>query len=421
MKPINELARHGLSSIGKITNKYSWFVPVMALGIVSFFVTPEQISFDGHLYLSSAKSIFSDDFSAYYHLMREPLYPVLIKVIMSIGNLRLLFFCQTMLLILSTFYISNIFAKMHSLSKGQLTVASIAGFLTIRGYGSTVLQTSLIIFLFALFISVLKKFHDSKHPSLVIKLGIIIGLMLNLFIVLGFMMFLALIVVMFEKKQVQRILIILIIAVICITPWLLYKKTAQIEKQKFISTNVTGFLISQNSDLGENRLHNLIQSGLATLGLAPELNTQPMPTNFEAGIYGMPLTKLIDNCTKIDLGYEPIVDFVTGWKSDTRCLSELAIKTSNALSISARLIYALPNLFLLIFLALGLLRYYKQYRFLIFPSIALIAPYIGVGYGISRFGAPLYLIAPFAFLTIWNGKPKKNCTKKELKLYGELG
>jgi hypothetical protein len=183
-----------------------------------------------------------------------------------------------------------------------------------------------------------------------------------------------------------------------------YKKTAQIEKQKFVSTNVTGFLISQNSNLGEDRLHDLLQSVLATLGLAPEINTQPMPTNFEAGIYGMPIIKTNENCTKISPGYEPIVDYVSEWESNIRCLSEPTLKTSNLLSIIARLLYAVPNLFLLSFVLLGLIGFYRQYRFLIIPSIALITPYVGAGYGISRFGAPLYLIAPFAILILWNEK-----------------
>jgi len=55
---------------------YFYFVIVLVVAAVARF----RVSWDGILYLASAKSLFNSNFYVYYHWIREPLYPFFIKV-----------------------------------------------------------------------------------------------------------------------------------------------------------------------------------------------------------------------------------------------------------------------------------------------------------------------------------------------------
>ncbi len=61
-------------------------VIVASVILVSILAIPERVSVDGILYISSAKSFFSDDFASTYAWFREPGYPFFLAVVHLIGN-----------------------------------------------------------------------------------------------------------------------------------------------------------------------------------------------------------------------------------------------------------------------------------------------------------------------------------------------
>jgi hypothetical protein len=99
------------------------------LSSLTLYITPWIIPPDGTLYLTSAKSIFTSDMFAHYHWMREPLYPIFLKVLLLSNNLFLVMLLQSILIGSAIFLVYKSFSFFLSFKSWQKYSASFLSFI----------------------------------------------------------------------------------------------------------------------------------------------------------------------------------------------------------------------------------------------------------------------------------------------------
>lgn len=131
---------------------------VLAVGTLALFLsTPISVFWDSYLYLGSSQSLFTSNFESNYHWIREPGYPILIKLLsVGLGIQGIIFFqfllawSSTILLIDS---LKNVFKENQETK--FLYIGSFLSLVISAGYASSVLQQTSFIFAVALTINIL--------------------------------------------------------------------------------------------------------------------------------------------------------------------------------------------------------------------------------------------------------------------------
>jgi hypothetical protein len=132
------------------------------------YISRTSISWDGTIYLASAKSFLSDEMYFFYQWLREPFYPILIKVILFLSSSDLfLVFIQTFVLAVSFTYLLIGIVKSVQLILIIQSLYLISP--TVAGFNGAILQQSIIASSICLLTGATTRLLTNKTDSVLTK------------------------------------------------------------------------------------------------------------------------------------------------------------------------------------------------------------------------------------------------------------
>jgi hypothetical protein len=411
------------------TNEIDTFFKRSDIGLISFlsilsfstiFITPWIIPFDGSLYLASAKSIFSSEMFTHYHWIREPLYPLFLKIFLSSQNLFFVMIGQSFLIGVAIFFVYKSFSLYVIFTGLEKYLAVLVSFIFIRGFATEILMQALILFLIAISTYVNSRITFAEGVKkqdkvfLYICGGAICLLAFLLQTLIGLCISLAFFIVLFASKatpikfKLRTFIITLLICSASIGLWQHIKSNA-IENGDFIfggTKSISQFQFFDSNDQN-NRQEQRIQAFAGILGLAPERDaylSRPVGASLHElsmPIYNNKTWNQIGQCGQYDsFNSKEILTYIAPLTKVKFCDSIGLISLSNFLSTIGLIIYPIFSLTLITFLVL--LVFSRDLRLLSLMGVNtfLILGYAALGQGSTRFGAPLFMIAPFLFIIL---------------------
>ena len=375
----------------------------------SVFFSPYSISVDGFSYLKSAEVLFTPEFSSFYTWIREPGYPLFIRIIENIGGILLVFFIQGALIalgILFTIVAAYRVLKVEKVNWKTFTAAGIA-IVLLAGYASTLLQQALFVFFFGLLLLVISRIVSSKEFDW--KTGVMTFFLILLSTLTAVFMGMAIGLALFVASVLSGVLKVRVLGgylllsglafTLVMVPWSQIK-SAEAPKGAADSLEIGAGAASSfmmNFNLGRE-VRELIQTQAALLNLGGELPPNSgLPMANENSIFGAPVYSPEHNCGRF-LHAGP-ADALWG-KIETvykdRCVPFRTLSLITMANRIAQAFYPLVGLALLFSLLLSF-RFVPRIRPLILPAFIVLSPYLLLDASISRYGA---LILPLGALLL---------------------
>jgi hypothetical protein len=369
------------------------------LSLSSVFFSPYTISVDGFSYLKSAEVLFTPEFVQFYTWIREPGYPLFIRVIENVGGLFLVFSIQGILIGLGILW--TIFGTYKVLGVSRATwktfVAAGISIVLLAGYASTLLQQALFVAYFGLLILIISRVVSTKKMDL--KTGILIfGLILFstlTAVFIGMAMALALFVTLVLCRVWQPKLLVgyfslsVLAFLIVMVPWIQIKNAQAPQGAADAIAIGSSSAVSVLSRFDPSQeVQELIQTQAALLNLGGESPpSSGLRIANENVIFGAPVY-LTDHVCGRFLHAGP-ADALWG-KIETsyqdRCVPYRTLGLISWANRIAQGFYPLVGLALLFSLLLSF-RFRAVLRPLIFPAFLVLSPYLLLDASISRYGA----------------------------------
>jgi hypothetical protein len=403
--------------------------PVIAflgfLSMLTFYITPWIIPPDGSLYLSSARSIFTADMFAHYHWMREPLYPTFLKVLLFNNNLFFVMFVQSLLVGCSIFLVYKSFGIFLEFKNWQKFLSTGVSFLFVRGFATEILMQAMLLFIVAAATYTNARiafYQKTKRPisnQIMIGGSILCLIAFSLQILVGIS---ALSVFCFmlirsnwstRKQRSLAIIGTLIICAIGLGAWQTLKsKALENGDLVFGSNSLSNYQFFESED-PQKRQEQRIQALTGTLGLAPERDAFiSRPVGVALREWAMPFFNNQPwnqggQCGQYDSSHsESILKYTAPLTEVKYCHADWQITLSNFLSAVGMMVYPIFSLLIIAFLVLLVLSLDLALSSLLGVSAVMLLQYALVGQGHSRFGAPLFMLAPFLLVLLLSRKKK---------------
>jgi len=390
------------------------FFVLQFISQISVWISPWVISTDGNLYLSSAKSLFTNSMYEFFHFIRTPGYPLLIKIVTLDNFLLPLFIVQAFLLALGIHMTANAFERIRPHNSKITLVISILTLLVLRGYITGVLKEVLLLFIISLcvdFNSRLYVMEGSKKvgPALGIYYLTICFLATITFPILGIAAIGSTSYSLLRKASLQKMQIFYTISInlfICglfLFSWSSFQDSAiESGRNNFPNSATVSQFQFFDSPERDKRFEQRMQASAAVLGLAPErygfdsysigseIKNYALPT-FNTNIYDSPL-----ECGRYDSIVEPTKSFIRDLRESNRfCRNQLTLEVSNFFNQIMRFGYFLWAMGFLAGFVFSIIRF-RSKEFLLCSSVFIIyGGYVILGAGASRYGAPCFLISGF--------------------------
>jgi hypothetical protein len=367
-----------------------------------------KISYDGYLYLVSANALFTEKMSSNYHWIREPGYPLFIKLVtLNNFDLNFLILVQAFILAISIIITCLYFYfKSSSIYIGFLYLA--AGVVTLIftfGYSTWILQQFLFIFMFSLhilYLSVLE-FKKPNTTSLIISSALLILFtsLLSILMLPASILFVGASV--FSKTELLRnqskiflsksVAFILIPTLIFQVFWTFYKlDKSQVENRLYSDTvSITGY--ANNS---KKSLIYLIPASLGgIMGVTPETdNGNFLPPASTHYFFAFNNSDGGFTCGLLLEGNLKVINELPTLKTGD-CSNELIFKK---IIVITKFIQIFLPIFLFATLLLILMSVNVTSLIIVSFPIMIALPYLFESYGKSRYGLPFIFISPFLFI-----------------------
>ena len=393
------------------------------LSLLTLYITPWIIPPDGSLYLSSARSIFTEDMFQNYHWMREPLYPIFLKVLLFNNNLFFVMFVQSILVGGSVYLIFKSFAFFVQFKIWQKFWAVFLSFIFIRGFATEILMQALLLFIVssATYINsriVFREKLNEKNSNVIYLIGGLVSfLAFALQVLVGIAVLLVFIFILIRSKTTsykQRFKVIVGTVLICVLSLGLWQniKNRAIENGELVfgSNSLTKFQFFESEDPAK-RQEQRIQAFAGILGLAPERDAFiSRPVGVALREWAMPFfNNQVWNqggeCGQYDRSHsENILSYISPLTKVKYCHTTSQITLSNFLSAFGIIIYPIFSLLIIAFIVFMLISFDLRFIALLGVSTLMLFEYSLVGQGHSRFGAPLFMLSPFLFAFILRKK-----------------
>ncbi len=382
------------------SNFFLLFLASFVTFVAFYFVTPPIISFDGKLYLASAKSFNSfEEMGRFYHWAREPLYPFVIFLALKVEGIKLLFFVQMLISAIGLALTINawVIHTQKKWTRKKMIFAIIYSSALLHGYTTALLQVSLYVLLVGLLADSSYKILSKKSSpkATVVRFGLIslFTSLLSLNAILSLFIFLSLLYVLKKNNQlISRLAITSIIIVgISLFSWTQVKAELDTDQSAFegVSTPLQSVKIFLNPMEINDTLERIQQSPFSLIGLAPDrfsgLTFQQL--SFEQRIYGLPLTNEETSCGKFDPSIPAIDEYVSNDLVRDKCTSGTMSTFMNAINYFLGKTLPLVGLFFL-FCVFKSRQILSGNNISFLAPIALLVPYILLGAANSRYGAP---------------------------------
>jgi hypothetical protein len=396
-----------VSKDGLLRSQYSFSLFVL---ILLNLASPRIISWDGYLYLSSGKSLFTSDMNFWYHWAREPGYPFIIWLSLQLGSLQYLFLAQNIALA----FACVLFVKSwncNSQLRMSETVSRISIVLMIfglHGYANSVLQTVWYIFLCSVLTYLITHRHSQK--GLFLKLMPVIGVCSSLLAVGMAFAFLVLSMLLIAQKVLRTrayapsLLLSIFLCLAVSAGWITIKNSFDFRESKFQGINsafdsLTAY--TGNQPLATT-IDQIVQTPFSLIGVAPErYNGIPTQTlSGEAKIFGASRFEESHLCGLLYPGPGDFPAYVSEYTKFS-CLPWGVVKFVSYIGkITGLLLFPVAGLCTLLLFIWTIFQ--KRETWLLLIPVSLIElPYILLGAGISRYGAPIF---PLSILALMNVK-----------------
>ncbi len=368
---------------------------------------PVNITWDGYLYLMSGIKMFQPDFNVWYHWLREPLYPLIISLLLKISSdIRIIVYLQGFMIGLSTYliYISikKQFKSFNLIQNIILVSFSFYALIQVIFYASYILQQSLFIFVTSLHIYFIFNYTStSKNLSLrnLLFFGVaLVGIasLLSILLILPSLLSIAYV----YKKLLQNnrfmlkrglLLKTLALGLLPFMLWNLFKiyGSANLENKYKDSPWFFNSSISQNLIPAEVKIKYLPAGVFSTLGISSEV----VLDKFNGSVAGEHIlfTRPSDNCSVWYPGPTPYQEEVFS-RFKTNCSNLTFIQKFQSFVNFQTIVLPLLNLTGLCLLLLNLRK--GIFGLYLFPLSTQIPYWLGSFSG-SRYGLPLIFIFPF--------------------------
>jgi hypothetical protein len=375
----------------------------------SVFFSPYTISIDGFSYLKSSEVLFSNDFAAFYTWIREPGYPLFIRIFEDIGGLFLVFFIQGLFVsfgILASILAVYRILKIDSVSWKTFVAAGIA-IVLVAGYASTILQQASLIAFFGLLMLIISRIVTTR--TLDIFTGVLVFVLLLLstltavFIGLAFGLALFATLVfsgVFNVKLLVSYSILSILAfALVMVPWSQVKSAeAPVGAADALSIGASSAASLIGNFSPEKEIYEALLTQAALLNLGGEFPpVSGLGVANENRIFGAPVFSHDHVCGRFLTHLPP--DNLWG-KIETpyteRCVPFRTLDLISFTNRVAQFLYPLTGLALLVTLVLSI-SFRSHLRPIILPAFLITLPYIVLDASISRYGA---LIVPLGAILL---------------------
>jgi hypothetical protein len=385
---------------------------VVTTGLLS----PFTISVDGFSYLKSSEVLFGPDFVTYYTWLREPGYPLFLRLVEDTGGLFLVVMIQGLFVafgVLATIYATYRLLEIRQVSWRTFLASALAVALVV-GYASTILQQAVFIALFGwllLVISriVVKRQFDKATGALIFVLllsatatAVFMGL------AFGMTLFVTILIsrVFGPKLLVSYSLIGAIAFASVMVPWSQIKSAnapvGSYDAVSMAAFNTENTLSNFNLD---KEFHEAFQTQAALLNLGGEFPPiSGLGIANENRIFGTPDYSPENACGRFLTGVDP--DWLWGKIETTyrdRCVPQTTLSIISSVNSISKFFFPLTGLALLVTFILSL-GYRPHLRPIVLPAFLITLPYLVMDGSISRYGV---LTVPLgAILLVELLKPK---------------
>jgi hypothetical protein len=365
--------------------------------IIPLISTNLVVTHDGYLYLNSAFSLFKNNFELEYQWLREPGYPLILKLISSFMNTDYSYiFVQSLMLSVSFYIFYYVFfskVKIGILTKVFLTIVVINPYFF--GWSSTVLQVAAITLCLALITLMIFKSLDGINKTVILYWSLVTVFCWSIALQIGIISVLSqfvMILINYRSFTHMRVFVSNIIIFTLITgSWTFYKNDV-LERTK-------DFQSGWNSDLnnaftsGDKLLipidqeifKNILRSSINITGLRT-------PFNREIESEGI-LRNAFESCAAWYPTDNTYIAEQLQKSIDTHCKTEQASSFFSNLIPLGTIFWQISNIFLWVAI-FGLLGFYMKRASLVFlPTALLVISYSALIFSVDRYILPTYLVA----------------------------
>ncbi len=407
MKNIEVTSKVGESFTVRRIIKKKWSEPKASFLFISIatllaFLYPLTVTWDGYLYIGSGFSLFTNNFLTDYHWLREPAYPIFIRICYAIGGYTFLIFIQFSLLTIAILQTKRLIEKLIPIAgKRNLWIGSYLALFTLAGYAATILQQVLFISITVALMSLLQK-KESSHRLMGIGLLSILAALTSVLLFVGLcaaIFFLA-VIKGDLRKNVAKISLPFIIfsscGIMAESTWYVFKNSQNTSISKY-QDNVNFWEKPQGSTSLYDTVTKIPAIFAAVNSFGPG-NDQNMwqSVGLENRIYGTPLFTADQICGKFIYGPQ---DYISKVKIPliSKCSNSEGISILNSINRILGALIPFISLFGL-FLMLLLSRNSSKSGFVVLflPALSQF-PYLVANYGGSRYGVPQLVLACFMF------------------------
>ena len=393
------------------------------INLLIFIITPISVFWDSYLYLGSSSSLFTDNFLENYHWVREPGYPLFIKITTSLMGAEGLIFCQYVLSWLGVIFfiesLKHVF-KTNRESK-SLYVAGVFSLALSAGYASSVLQQIFFIFAVSATMNLIIVPRSAKRK---IIFAILIGLLSSSVSVILFSGILTVFFFYFVitavlnrsnvKQAITLILVVFLTGSVVTGSWYSFKSGQ--DQTKRIYQDAWNFWEFENT--WEYQDDNPIRKYAYRISEAPSvifaLNQFGVETTYsQKGLVSGETQTFVANKFSSDNAcgrYFPgPSEYIERTKLQAPSFCRNAISLSMVNFIHMILSPAIPIFGLASFLVImyAPFLYGARMTFMILIPMMSLSPYILSSAGASRYGAPQLIFAPL-LISMWFESRKKN-------------
>ena len=374
---------------------------IVIITIISYNFT---VTFDGYLYLSSANSLFEKNFILEYQWLREPGYPLFLKIIGSIYKIDFVYvFAHSFLLSLSFFLNYKIFFKKDlSLFSKLLIIVIILNpyYLT---WASTILQVAPILFCLTLVSFMITRTVEEIKRRDVIYWTLVNFLSASIAFQIGLISFICCLVIFIlhsiqKQGKVKEILVITIIFLITSLSWLEYKSHV-LENTKDVQpgwntdyfSSSTQLLLPIDKKLFSTAVeHSLILTGINQLGERETESLGLVNTVFNGG--GVCVAWFPTDFTYAANVIQNSIETTCSSRSINLLLSKL-----NAIGF---LLWQISSLFLWLSFVWIIFLFKSTKTFIVLPAYLLLISYSFLIFTVDRYILPTYIFGLFMFVSL---------------------
>ena len=369
----------------------------------SVFFSPYTISVDGFSYLKSSEVLFSNDFAAFYTWVREPGYPLFLRLFEDIGGLFLVFFIQGLFVafgVLATILAVYRILKIDSVSWKTFVSAGIA-IVLVAGYASTILQQATLVALFGLLMVIISRIVTKKEidwfTGVLVFVLLLLSTLTAVFIGLAFGLALFATLVfsgVFNIKLLVSYSVLSILAfALVMVPWSQIKAAeAPVGAPDAIEMGAFNTGSTLNNFNPEKEFYEALLTQASLLNLGGEFPPiSGLGVANENRIFGTPTYSHDHVCGRFLTGQDP--DTLWGEIETTytdRCVPYRTLDLISFANRVAQFFYPLTGVALLVTLVLSI-SFRSHLRPIILPAFLITLPYIVMDASISRYGV---LIVP---------------------------